>query len=232
MTMQFHFTLLTLFLLFFSIPSPGSPVILTKTMTECGKNEDCQIICGDCNSCCCGNVGSVSLNKERVQSYFSEMLKTCTQQGVACSCPSKIVKPACINHSCIIADSDGADVFADKLYGLILKNDFKGYLNLVNKDCKMKENSETAFHMRSDLVQKQKPGIKVEVITFSAHRELKIKSGHPFDQVYTVEPSHYVIAWPLESLPSRGTRIDLNPIVKINGDWKILEGSCISSKKN
>ena len=130
-----------------------------------------------------------------------------------------------------LASKAKLDDFASGVYQIALKGDLKAYSILLHPDCILKEFSKGSFQMRSNLLKKQNPGAKIEAISISKHRQLKIKSGHPFEEIYKVEPSHYVIVWPLESLPSKAARIDLNPILKTKAGWKILDGSCVSSSK-
>jgi hypothetical protein len=130
-----------------------------------------------------------------------------------------------------MARAGEVDDFSNKVYQVVFSRDFKSYSSLLHPGCKLNKFSEKTFQMRSDLLHKQKPGGKVEAIAISAHKELKAKSGNPFEDVYSVEPSHYAVVWPVGSEVTHAIRIDLNPIVKTSGDWKILDGSCVSAKK-
>lgn len=130
-----------------------------------------------------------------------------------------------------MARAGEVDEFSNKVYQVTLSRDYKTYSSLLHPGCKLKEFSEKAFQMRSDLLHKQKPGGKVEAVAISAHQELKAQSGNPFEDVYLVAPSHYAVVWPVGSEVTHAIRIDLNPIVKTGSDWKILDGSCISAKK-
>jgi hypothetical protein len=123
------------------------------------------------------------------------------------------------------------DEFAKNVFQVTLAKDFVAYSKLLHPDCKTKEITEKAFQLRAHLLSKQGSGSKTETLTIQSYRDLKAKTGNPFVDSFTVEPSHYVIVWPQESVESKGTRIDLNPILKTGSGWKLLDGSCITSKK-
>ncbi len=125
--------------------------------------------------------------------------------------------------------AEEAQEFSLRVYETILKKDFKAYSNLLHPNCSLNDSSEKAFGLRSDLLKKHKLGAKNEVMSFLDYQKLRIKNGNPFKYTYLVEPSHYIIVWPLESMPSPGARIDLNPIVKAKEGWKIIDGSCITA---
>lgn len=125
--------------------------------------------------------------------------------------------------------AEEAQEFSIRVYETILKKDFKTYTNLLHPNCSLKDFSKKTFEMRSDLLKNLNPGAKTEVISLVDYQRLQIRNGNSTKYTYSVEPSHYIIVWPLESLPSRGARIDLNPIVKEKDGWKIIDGSCISA---
>jgi len=125
-----------------------------------------------------------------------------------------------------VSEMDG---FAQTVFQTVERNDFGAYLKLLHPDCRFLETSEKAFGLRSNVLKKLKPGYKIEAVSIAAYKELKVKSGNPRVDVYSVEPTHYAIVWPAEFLTSKTVRVDLNPLVKTKSSWKILDGSCVSS---
>jgi hypothetical protein len=146
--------------------------------------------------------------------------------------PSKMIKLIILSLAfATSAAANESDDFAKNVFQVTLGNDFGAYAKLLHPECKPKEYSEKAFQMRSKLLTKLSPGFKTEALSMGNYNELKANNGNPFVNSYAVQPSHYAVVWPPGSAKSKGARIDLNPLIKTDSGWKLLDGSCIISEK-
>lgn len=87
------------------------------------------------------------------------------------------------------------------------------------------------FELRFDLVKKlvPAPGAKPEAMSIADYQAMMRKRGAPPSNInYTVPPSHIVIVRGTLPGVAGGDHVALNPIVKSDGIWKVLDGDCLS----
>ena len=125
-----------------------------------------------------------------------------------------------------------ANGFGLKIYALTKRRDYQAYAVLFHPNCHERSVTRQNFELRSDLLNKLAlaPGTKPEAIPFPDYKSMMRKRGAPPGFfTYTLEPSHVVIVRGTIPGVAGGDHVALNPIVKLAGSWKLLDGDCLST---
>jgi hypothetical protein len=138
------------------------------------------------------------------------------------------------------ADRD-ANVFAQKVYAITKTGDYHAYVLLMHPRCHASSTTpknsfapfgQPSFELRSDLLNRLvlAPGAEPEAMPFADYQVMMKKRGAPPSNInYKVPPSHIVIVRGTLPGVAGGDHVALNPIVKSDGIWRILDGDCLSA---
>ena len=123
-----------------------------------------------------------------------------------------------------------ANIFAQKVYAVTKAGDYHAYQQLMHPRCHASTVTPNSFALRSDLLNKFAPGAKIEVMLIADYQAMMQKRGAPANNVnYAVQPSHIIIVRGMVPGVAGGDHVALNPIVKSDGAWRLLDGDCLSA---